>query len=192
MVPPVPPIRSSQSTTIPATRRSSSSGSDSCGNDPYQSSNPCYTMSSPSIAASSTIPSPTTVIKCEVMVQYLRQRQIEKLWSDGHLNEGVVLKRAKNDFVCQPPELSQQMHGFYNEIRKLNVKVRLHKTPRSQAAYREQVAMTVKTAVIQTFLREYNMPFVPLKNGLQMQVLPNIGGLSRCSMFLDVRGCLRR
>jgi len=45
--------------------------------------------------------------------------------------------------------------------------------------------MTVKTAVIQTFLRDYNLHFVPLKNGLQMQVLSNIGGLSRCSTFLD-------
>lgn len=40
--------------------------------------------------------------------------------------------------------------------------------------------MTIKTAVIQTFLREYNLPFVPFNNGLQMQVLPSIGGLSRC------------
>ena len=40
--------------------------------------------------------------------------------------------------------------------------------------------MTVKTAVIQTFLREYNLPFVPLNNGLQLQVLPNIGSLARC------------
>lgn len=40
--------------------------------------------------------------------------------------------------------------------------------------------MTVKTAVIQTFLKEYNLPFVPLNNGLQLQVLPNIVGLFRC------------
>lgn len=40
--------------------------------------------------------------------------------------------------------------------------------------------MTVKTAVVQTFLKEYNLPFVPLNNGLQLQVLPNIGGLSKC------------
>lgn len=67
--------------------------------------------------------STTTAIKCEVMVQYLRQRQIEKLWSDGNVTEGVVLKRAKNDFVCQPAELSKQALGFYDEVRKLNVKV---------------------------------------------------------------------
>lgn len=40
--------------------------------------------------------------------------------------------------------------------------------------------MTVKTAVVQTFLREYNLPFVPFNNGLQLQVLPNIAGLCRC------------
>lgn len=57
----------------------------------------------------------------------------------------------------------------------------------SQSTNREQVAMTVKTAAIRTFLREYNLPFVPFKNGLQMQVLPNIGGLSRCSMCPDTR-----
>jgi len=59
------------------------------------------------------------------MIQYLRQRQLEKLWTDGNTAEGVVLKRGKNDFICQPPQLSAQMFGFYDEIKKLNVKVRL-------------------------------------------------------------------
>lgn len=39
--------------------------------------------------------------------------------------------------------------------------------------------MTIKTAVTQTFLREYSLPYVPLENGLQLQVLPNIHCLSR-------------
>lgn len=59
------------------------------------------------------------------MIQYLRQRQLEKLWCDGNPAEGVILKRGKNDFVCQPQELSGQLYGFYDEIRKLNVKVSL-------------------------------------------------------------------
>lgn len=71
----------------------------------------------------SAVLSTTTAVKCEVMIQYLRQRQIEKLWTDGNLSEGVVLKRAKNDFVAQPPELTQQVFGLFDEIRKLNVKV---------------------------------------------------------------------
>lgn len=71
----------------------------------------------------SAVLSTTSAVKCEVMIQYLRQRQIEKLWTDGNPNEGIVLKRAKNDFVSQPPELAQQVFGFFDEIRKLNVKV---------------------------------------------------------------------
>ena len=40
--------------------------------------------------------------------------------------------------------------------------------------------MTVRTAVTQTFLRQYSLPFVALKDGLQLQVLPNISTLARC------------
>lgn len=80
-------------------------------------------MSSRSDVTSSVVLSTTTAVRCEVMIQYLRQRQIEKLWTDGNITEGVVLKRAKNDYVAQPPELAQQVFGFYDEIRKLNVKV---------------------------------------------------------------------
>lgn len=79
-------------------------------------------MSFRSEAEGSGVLSSTTAVKCEVMIHYLRQRQLEKLWSDGLPSEGVVLKRAKNDFVCQPPDLSTQAFGFFDEIRKLNVK----------------------------------------------------------------------
>lgn len=82
-------------------------------------------LSSRASVESSVVLSTTTAVKCEVMIQYLRQRQIEKLWTDGSPSEGVVLKRAKNDFVCQPPELAQQLFGFFDEVRKLNVKVRV-------------------------------------------------------------------
>ncbi len=43
-----------------------------------------------------------------------------------------------------------------------------------------QVAMTMKTAVIQTFLRSSNLPYVPLSDGLRLQVIPDITFLSRC------------
>lgn len=66
----------------------------------------------------------TTAVKCDIMIHHLRQRQMERLWTDGDVNEGVVLKRAKNDFIFQPPELQQRVCRFYDEIKKLNVKVR--------------------------------------------------------------------
>lgn len=80
-------------------------------------------MSFRSDAEGSGVLSSTTAVKCEVMIHYLRQRQLEKLWSEGVPSEGVVLKRAKNDFICQPAELASQAFGFFDEIRKLNVKV---------------------------------------------------------------------
>lgn len=40
--------------------------------------------------------------------------------------------------------------------------------------------MTMKTAVIQTFLRSSNLPYVPLSDGLRLQVIPDISFLSRC------------
>jgi hypothetical protein len=40
--------------------------------------------------------------------------------------------------------------------------------------------MTIKTAVIQTFITFSDLPYVPLSDGLRLQVLPDISFLSRC------------
>ena len=40
--------------------------------------------------------------------------------------------------------------------------------------------MTMKTSVIQTFLRSSNLPYVPLSEGLRLQVIPDMSFLSRC------------
>lgn len=61
--------------------------------------------------------------KCDIMVKFLRQRQMEKLWSNSDFEEGVVLKRAKNDFICQPTKLLFTQHGLFEQIGRLNVKV---------------------------------------------------------------------
>lgn len=57
------------------------------------------------------------------MLLYLRQQQLEKRWADDNSTEGVILKRGKDDFICQPPELPKHINGFYDETKKLNVKV---------------------------------------------------------------------
>lgn len=43
-----------------------------------------------------------------------------------------------------------------------------------------QVAMTVRTAVIQTFLKSYHRNFVPFSNGQQLNIIENTSGLSFC------------
>ena len=62
-------------------------------------------------------------VKFDVMLMYLRQQQLEKRWASGNSTEGVVLRRSRNDYICQPPELLRQVNGFYDEVKKLNFKV---------------------------------------------------------------------
>lgn len=58
------------------------------------------------------------------MLLYLRQQQLEKRWShDLSSTEGVVLKRGRDDFICQPADLPKQVNGFFGEVKKLNIKV---------------------------------------------------------------------
>lgn len=121
-------ISSSPNNNTPTTTRPGSSTGpygrmSQNGQAPRGSMSDMRSASRQSVESGSGVMSTTTAVKCEVMIQYLRQRQMEKLWTDGSITEGVVLKRAKNDFVCQPPELAQQLFGFFDEIRKLNVKV---------------------------------------------------------------------
>jgi hypothetical protein len=63
------------------------------------------------------------MVRNAVMINFLRQRQLKRLWSDTNLDEGVVLKRSKGDFICQPEELLSLPGGFYAQVKRLNVKV---------------------------------------------------------------------
>lgn len=63
-------------------------------------------------------------VRVDIMVKFLRQRQLEKMWSyNGQAEEGVILKRGKDDFACQPRDLLGVRDGFYDQITRLNVKV---------------------------------------------------------------------
>ena len=63
------------------------------------------------------------MVRNAVMINFLRQQQLKRLWSDTSLGEGVVLKRSRSDFTCQPEELSSLPSGFYDQVKRLNVKV---------------------------------------------------------------------
>ncbi|KIW55682.1 hypothetical protein PV05_04413 [Exophiala xenobiotica] len=102
-------------------------------------------------------------VKFEVMLLYLRQQQLEKRWAhEVNTTEGVILRRGKDDYICQPSELPKHVNGFYDEATKLNVKV----------------AMTVKTSVIQTFLKSYKHDYVPFNNGQRLRIIDSISELS--------------
>jgi hypothetical protein len=65
--------------------------------------------------------------RCELMVSWLHQQQMEKIWSGSDaIDEGVVLKKAKGDYACCPESLHNEPEGFRRAVELLNVRVRLH------------------------------------------------------------------
>lgn len=57
-----------------------------------------------------------------IMADYLRLQQLSRGWASGH-DQGVVVKRSKNDFVCSPPELAHVEGEFLRAVEMLNVQV---------------------------------------------------------------------
>jgi hypothetical protein len=67
-----------------------------------------------------------TDIKCQIMVSWLHQQQIEKTWFDSQAHdEGVVLKKCKGEYVCCPESLGDQSGEFCRAVEHLNVRVSL-------------------------------------------------------------------
>lgn len=67
-------------------------------------------------------------IKCDVMVNWLYQQQMERLWTAGGHDEGVLLKKGKSAYACAPADLVEEEFGFHRSIQMLNVKVRITST----------------------------------------------------------------
>ncbi|WPH01751.1 Hypothetical protein R9X50_00460300 [Acrodontium crateriforme] len=118
-------------------------------------------------------------IKCDVMVNWLYQQQMERLWTAGGHDEGVVLKKSRSSYTCCPADIIEEPYGFLKAVETLNVRS----------------AMTVNTRVIKLFLHKNDRPYVPLRNGLRLQVLPDMSYLPRCqkhqfAAFIADRGIL--
>ena len=62
-------------------------------------------------------------IKADVMINWLHQQQLEKMWANGGQSEGVILKKSRDDYTCCPPELAQYTGDFFDAVRALNVRV---------------------------------------------------------------------
>ena len=62
-------------------------------------------------------------IKCDVMVNWMHQQQLEKMWSAGSINEGVILKKSRGEFTCCPPDLASVPGDLFDNIKTLNVRV---------------------------------------------------------------------
>ena len=64
-----------------------------------------------------------TEIKCDVMVNWLHQQQLERLWTSGGIGEGVVLKKSRDAYVACPEELSRVRDNLFDAVQRLNVRV---------------------------------------------------------------------
>jgi hypothetical protein len=120
-------------------------------------------------------------IKTDIMVNWLYQQQMERMWSLKMPGEGVILKKARDSFACSPARLRQETNGFYDNIVAMNVRVSFNpnKCTLTLLIYRK-CAMTVQTRMMKFFLSKQNASHVPLENGLQLQVLPSVEHLPRC------------
>lgn len=123
-------------------------------------------------------------IKADVMVTFIHQQQREKVWYSEAPNEGVVLKKGRKDFTCSPDSLRLERNGLFEQVATLNVRVShlLRQTFCSELRLTRliQCAMTVNTHCIRVFLTRHVADYVPLSEGLRLQVLPSVSHLYKC------------
>lgn len=62
-------------------------------------------------------------LKAGMMVEYVWQQQRRNMWSMGQPGEGVILKMARGEYVCAPRSLANELNGFYDAVRAMNVRV---------------------------------------------------------------------
>lgn len=62
-------------------------------------------------------------LKADMMCNWLHQQQMERMWTSNGVEEGVILKKSKDEYRCAPEDLSSRPDGVYDAVRRLNVKV---------------------------------------------------------------------
>lgn len=129
-------------------------------------------------------------IRHEVMCNYLYQQQSTKLWIDEReeLEQGVVIRKSKGTYVAAPPDLAYSR--FAANCSALNLLVNAESKCFETETDTDQSAMTVSSKMIRIFLDcSPDAVDVPLRNGLRVQVVPNLEDLKRvrihqCAAFI--------
>lgn len=102
------------------------------------------------------------------MVNSLFEQMCRKQYSTGgDPYEGVVLKKARGSFTCCPPQMAAIPNSLYAMVTQMNVRC----------------AMTINTHVVRTILngisRRGDIDFVPLPDGLRVQILRTMSDLPK-------------
>jgi len=104
-----------------------------------------------------------------MMVNWLYEQQMRKHYASGmDPFEGVVLKMSRGHFTCCPPQMAAIPDSLYQMVMQMNVRC----------------AMTINTPVVRTILdsiraRSQEMDYVPLPDGLRVQILSTMADLPR-------------
>ncbi|KAL8704034.1 MAG: hypothetical protein Q9201_002806 [Fulgogasparrea decipioides] len=106
-------------------------------------------------------------IKCVVAMNWVYQLQNEYMWNSGTLTEGVIMRKSPRQFIACPPELTTVRGGLFDAAAELNSKI----------------VMTVSTRVINLIMQREDLVFIQLKDGLKLQILPNIAFLPTCQKY---------
>lgn len=109
-------------------------------------------------------------IRNDVMVNYLYQQALTRSYvSAVDPWQGIVLKEKRGKYSCCPPQLSIFENGLLDNVKKMNV----------------CCAMTVSTPVTRTILEgmaQKELGYVPIPNGLRVQVLKTMSDLPQCQV----------
>ncbi|KAL9593918.1 MAG: hypothetical protein Q9219_007314 [cf. Caloplaca sp. 3 TL-2023] len=106
-------------------------------------------------------------IKCVVAMNWVYQLQNELMWNSGTLGEGVIMRKAPRQFIACPPELTTIRGGLFDAAAELN----------------SRLVMTVSTRVINLIMQRDDLVHIQLKDGLKLQILPNIAFLPTCQKY---------
>ncbi|KAL2152574.1 hypothetical protein VTH82DRAFT_5758 [Thermothelomyces myriococcoides] len=107
-------------------------------------------------------------IRNDMMVNWLYEQQLRKQYASGmDPYEGVVLKKARGTFTCCPPQMAAIPGSLYAVVAQMNVRC----------------ALTVNTPVVRALLDSIisrtDLDYVPLPDGLRVQVLRTMTDLPR-------------
>ncbi|KAK1780791.1 glycosyl transferase family group 2-domain-containing protein [Copromyces sp. CBS 386.78] len=108
-------------------------------------------------------------VRNDMMVNSLFEQMCRKLYSTGvDPYEGVVLKESRGNFICYPPQMAAIPNSLYAMITQMNVRC----------------AMTINTHVVRTILngisrRDESINFVPLPDGLRVQIIRTMSDLPK-------------
>lgn len=111
-------------------------------------------------------------IKSDMMVKWLYEQQLRKQYVGGqNAFEGVVLKKTRGDFTCCPPQMNLIPNSLFAMVTQMNVRC----------------AMTVNTPVVRSILgsvrrSDSHMSFIPLCDGLRVQIIRTMADLPRCQL----------